>query len=405
MNVYQKIKEHNLSEILLTLILITLPLGFAVNSISLILFLFTTYYFAIVKRIKIKFKTITVLFIVFYVLCLCSLFWTNNLEETKEGLIRFLAYLIIPLAFIFIDNIRIRRDVVFNAFSKSLVFYGLYALIVGVLKAFQNKDIGYLFYHNLSNNLSNMNAIYLSVFISFGIAYFLNKKRKSRFEVFGVIFLSLFLVLLSSKIMITTTLLLSLALCFKKFKFKKISLQNKAIIVAVLLLFSITSLNFVNRIKTELDLTKISEVLHKKDFGHVYIWTGFGLRMFQIKVFTEVLEEQKILFLGEGLNNSQNSLIDKYKEYNLYPGFYNYNYHNQYIQIFAELGIVGLLLLLLILFIIIKNATKHKDYFLLSFIILILVVCITESFLWRQRGMVFFVTITLLFNQRKKHSI
>jgi O-antigen ligase len=127
--------------------------------------------------------------------------------------------------------------------------------------------------------------------------------------------------------------------------------------------------------------------------------------MFQIKVFTEVLEEQKILFLGEGLNNSQNSLIDKYKEYNLYPGFYNYNYHNQYIQIFAELGLVGLLILLLILFIIIKNATKHKDYFLLSFIILILLVCITESFLWRQRGMVFFVTITLLFNQRKKHSI
>ena len=169
------------------------------------------------------------------------------------------------------------------------------------------------------------------------------------------------------------------------------------------MLFSIASLNFVNRIKTEFDITKISEVLQKKDFGHSYIWTGVGLRMFQIKVFTEVLEEQKNIFLGEGLNNSQKSLIVKYKEYNLYPGFYYYNYHNQYIQIFAELGIIGLGILLLILFLIIKDAIKHKDYFLLSFIILILVVCITESFLWRQRGMVFFITITLLFSQRKKN--
>jgi O-antigen ligase len=405
MNVYQRIKKHNISEILLGLILVTLPLGFAVNSVSLILFLFATIYSAIVKGFKIKLNTIDVLFVLFYILCLTSLFWTNNIDETKGGLVRFLSYLIIPLGFTFNYNTNIRKDFIFNAFSKSLVFYGAYALTLGIFKAFQNKDLSYLFYHKLSNNLSNMNAIYLSAFISFGIAFFLNKKRKSKFEVFCVIFLSLFLVLLSSKIIITITLLLSVILYFKKFKLNKISLQNKAIILAVLLLFSMASLNFVNRFKTEFDTTKITEVLQEKDFGHSYIWTGFGLRVFQIKAFTEVLIEQKKIILGEGLNNSQKSLITKYKKYNLYPGFYNFNYHNQYIQIFAELGIIGLGILLLILFLILKKAIKDKDYFLLSFIILILVVCITESFLWRQRGMVFFITITLLFSQRKKNLI
>ena len=386
MNVFQKIKNYNIFEVLLALILMI------------------TIYSAIVKGFKLEFNTLNILFLGFYILCLCSLFWTNNLETTQEGLIRFLSYLTIPLAFI-LNNTKIRSNVVFNAFSKSLVVYGVYALALGVLKALQNKDIGYLFYHKLSNNLSNMNAIYLSVFMSFGIAYFLNKKIKSKFDVSCVIFLSLFLILLSSKTIITITLFISLTLIFKKFKFKKISLQNKVIIVVVFLVLSIASLNFLNRFKSEFDTTKIVEVLHKKDFGHLYVWSGLGLRIFQIKAFTEILVEQNNFFLGSGLNNSQKSLNEKYLEYNLYPGFLNYNYHNQYIQIFAELGFVGLGLLLLIAFLILKDGIKHKNYFLISFIILILVVCITESFLWRQRGMVFFITITLLFNQRKKYSI
>lgn len=404
MNAFQKIKNYNIFEVLLALILITMPLGFAVNSISIILFLLITIYFAIVKGFKLEFNTLNILFLGFYILCLCSLFWTNNLETTKEGLIRFLSYLTIPVAFI-LNNTKIRSNVIFNAFSKSLVVYGVYALALGVLKAIQNKDIGYLFYHKLSNNLSNMNAIYLSVFMSFGIAYFLNKKIKSKLDVSCIIFLSLFLILLSSKTIITITLFLSLTLIFKKFKFKKISLENKVIIVVGFLVLSIASLNFLNRFKSEFDTTKIGEVLHKKDFGHVYLWSGLGLRIFQIKAFTEILVEQNNFFLGSGLNNSQKSLNEKYLEYNLYPDFLNYNYHNQYVQIFAELGIVGLGLLLLIVFLILKDGIKHKNYFLISFIILILVVCITESFLWRQRGMVFFITITLLFDQRKKYSI
>jgi O-antigen ligase len=405
MNVYQKIKYYTISEVLLALILITLPLGFAVNSISIILFLLTSIYSAIFKGFKIEFKAINILFVVFYILCLCSLLWTNNLENSKEGLIRFLSYLTIPLAFFLNQNTKIRRDVVFNAFSKSLVVYGVYALIFGVLKAIQHKDIGYLFYHKLSNNLSNMNAIYLSVFMSFGIAYFFNKKIKSKFDVSCVIFLNLFLILLSSKIIITITLILSLILYSKKFKIKKISIQNKVIIVVGLLLFSIASLNFVNRFKSEFDTTKIGEVLHKKEFGHAYLWSGSGLRIFQIKAFTEILVEQNIFLLGSGLNNSQKALNEKYIEYNLYSGFFNYNYHNQYVQIFAELGVIGLAWFLLIAFLILKKGIKHKNYFLISFIILILVVCITESFLWRQRGMVFFITITLLFSQRDKYSI
>ncbi|QNM85187.1 O-antigen ligase family protein [Polaribacter pectinis] len=401
MSVFQKIKQFNIYEALVALLLITLPLGFAVNSIAVILFSLTAIYFVVFKRVKSDLTILSILLFLFFILCLLSLFWTDNVENTQEGLSRFLSFLILPLAFSIKNHFNIKKEKVFNVFSKSLVVYAAYSLIVGLVKAVNNKDIGYLFYHKLSGNLSNMNAIYLSVFMSFGIAFFLNKKVKSKLDIFCLIFLSLFLVLLSSKIIITITLLSSIIFFFKKFDFRKIKLKQIVVTVSIILLFLIASFNYVDRIKTELQKTKISEVLNKKDFGHVYLWTGTGLRVFQIKAFTEILSEQKKYFLGEGLNNSQQSLNEKYKEYNFYPGFLNYNYHNQYIQVMAELGGVGLLIILLIFFFIGKQAIFYKDYFLLTFIFLILVVCITESFFWRQRGMVFFITVLLLFNKRK----
>ena len=401
MSVFQKIKQFNIYEALVALLLITLPLGFAVNSIAVILFSLTAIYFVVFKRVKSELTILSILLILFFILCLLSLFWTDNVENTQEGLSRFLSFLILPLAFSIKNHFNIKKEKVFNVFSKSLVVYAAYSLIVGLVKAVNNKDIGYLFYHKLSGNLSNMNAIYLSVFMSFGIAFFLNKIVKSKLDIFCLIFLSLFLVLLSSKIIITITLLSSIIFFFKKFDFRKIRLKQIVVTVSIILLFLIASFNYVDRIKTELQKTKISEVLNKKDFGHVYLWTGTGLRVFQIKAFTEILSEQKKYFLGEGLNNSQQSLNEKYKEYNFYPGFLNYNYHNQYIQVMAELGGVGLLIILLIFFFIGKQAIFYKDYFLLTFIFLILVVCITESFFWRQRGMVFFITVLLLFNKRK----
>lgn len=402
MNVFQKINNFYISEIFIILILITLPLGFAVNSISIILFLLLAIYTAFVKGIQNKPNSLNLVLISFYVLCILSLFWTDNITNTKIGLVRFLAYITIPIAFFLNQNINIDQTKIVSIFSKTLVFYALYCLIVGFIKFINTKDISYLFYHKLSGNLSNMNAIYLSVFISFGIAYFLNKKIKSKIDILCCIFLSIFLILLSSKTIITITLIFAVFLYFKKFELKKITLKYKVAITVILLIFSITSINFIDRIKTEFSTTKLNEVLNKKDFGHVYIWTGTGLRVFQIKAFTEILSEEKNYLLGSGLNNSQENLNKKYKEYNFYPGFLNYNYHNQYIQIVSELGLLGLFLISLIFFFLLKKAFFYKDYFFVTFIFLILVVCITESFLWRQRGMVFFLTISLLFYNKKK---
>ena len=405
MNVLRKI-NNNISEIILLAILISLPLPYAVNSIAVILFFIYGVYNAIIKKQKIHLKgnNIFILLVLFYILCLLSLFWTDNAINTQNGLQRFLSYLIIPLAFVFNNVTNISKKKILNYFSYSLVFYIFYCLILGVSNAINNSDISYLFYHKLSNNLSGLNAIYLSVFVSFAYGYFLNKNNKSKIDLLCMFFLFFFLMLLSSKIIIGITLLLSIFFLTRRKGFKKSKIDFKiiSILITVSVILIFASSNIRNRIKTEYNKTAFEEVLIKKEFGGTYLWTGLGLRIFQAKAFYEILLEKKKYVLGSGLNNSQESLNDKYKQYKLYKGFLNYNYHNQYLQVFAELGFIGFLALIFILFIPLIKATRQKDFLLFYFIILIATVCLTESFLWRQMGMVFFITMLLLLNKEKE---
>jgi len=154
--------------------------------------------------------------------------------------------------------------------------------------------------------------------------------------------------------------------------------------------------NVKQRVNTEILKTRTTEVLTKNEFGQNYYWTGFGLRLFQARSYFEMVNEDHVFSMGYGISASQKKLIQKYQAYNIYPGFYNYNFHNQYIQILAELGILGFLLLISIFFLGIINSIKYKNRLFIVFNFLILFLCITESYLWRQRGMVFFITIVLL---------
>ena len=74
------------------------------------------------------------------------------------------------------------------------------------------------------------------------------------------------------------------------------------------------------------------------------------------------------------------------------------NFHNQYIQNFAELGVIGFVFLILMLALNVKNAFISKDFIHIAFAILMISLFLTESFLWRQRGVLFFMIFYCLYN-------
>ena len=193
MNILKKNKHYNISEILLAIILITLPLGgYAINSSAVILFFLISLYIFIISKQKMEFNKISFLLIAFYSLCLLSLIWTDNVENTKTGLIRFLSFLVLPLAFFFNSTKNFNTKKIIDLFSKALVFFAAYCMLFGAVNSVTNADISFLFYHKLSGVLGDLNAIYLSVFVSLGVSFFLYKKEKSKMDIFCLTFLSFF---------------------------------------------------------------------------------------------------------------------------------------------------------------------------------------------------------------------
>ncbi|WP_445709950.1 O-antigen ligase family protein [Flavobacterium sp.] len=341
--------------------------------------------------------------------------------------------LLIPIAFIVLQPIaKDFKEKVLKYYSYTIIILVLYYLIRSVIRYFVLKKISVFFYHGDYHNdfglvPKELNAIYVSVFVSIAFFYFLTKELKTKFEYFITLLLFFFVLLLSSKnIIIIITLLILLYLLFYSKISNKMRLRNLILfvsIIGVLFFFgkikdrfklefyantnnSISS-NVINQINGGVHNVSIYEAWHNKKFTQNDFFNGTSFRVYQIRMFLEILSENKIFWQGIGLNASQLKLEEKGKEYNVFlgkdhqEGYQKKNFHNQYIQVFAELGFFGFILLVLMLLINLKKAINHKDFIHIAFAVLMISVFLTESFLWRQRGVVFFIVFYCLFNSKE----
>jgi hypothetical protein len=278
-----------------------------------------------------------------------------------------------------------------------------------------NTDV--FFYHELAT--MDINAIYLSALFSLALFYFLAKKDKGVLGYSMLIFLTIFVFLLSSKtIIIADVLLIGVYYLFYTGWSKKIKIAAIIVLCAI-----VAGLGYNSKIKDRImeefspveqkpsvitgvapHNVTIHEAWNRDKFDSNDYFNGTAFRAYQIRVFTELLDRDPILLTGYGLNASGSKIEEIGVEHNL--GYvegsemiYNkQNFHNQYIESFADLGILGLILVLAMHFFNVKNAIRNKDFVHIAFAILMIALFLTESFLWRQRGVVYFTIFYCLFN-------
>lgn len=396
-------------------VLITLPLGYAYNSIALILFVF--YSFLSAKKGDFNFNRVLLLPILLYALMAVSAIWSIDTGSTLKALSKEAALLFIPLALCFNQRaIRMGRNAILRTYSIAMCLFGVYFLGRAFMRynATGNSDV--FFYHELATPA--INAIYLSALFAIPAFYFLTLKNKNVWHYVALTFLTLMLFLLSSKTLIITAVVL-MAIYF----FFYSDMPKKARIAALCIFAAgVVALGYKSKIRDRIaaeyapknivhdaapgminNLT-IREAWEKPEFAANDYFNGSAFRVYQIRIFTEMLAEDPILFTGYGLNASLKKIQEKGIEHNVYQGngedkgYNTQNFHNQYVETFADLGILGFLLLLAILLVNLKNSFLNKDFIHIAFAILMIALLLTESFLWRQRGVVFFTMLYCLFN-------
>lgn len=384
--------SQNTYAVVIAALLVVLPLAYGFSTGLLIALVAIS--LASLKFHRPQFDKTLLVPMLFYVLMAVSLAWTSDLKNSLRGLERQLAMILIPMAFMAMPALGIKtRNRILYWFSLSLALLAIFLLIwAGVIYDSGRTEV--FFYHALVAPL-DLNAIYISVFVSLSILFLLFKQKKSVWSLLVMGILTVFLILLSSKIIIVATATLGFFGILSTFKRATIlKLLPFLLIVVGLLIFTTNPVK--SRFQREITASNISETLEADSFSKVYDWTGTTIRLFQARIFSEMLEEDPIFWSGYGINNSKGKIIEKQKQYNLWQGYYTYNFHNQYIQAFAELGIFGLLCLFLLLGVILKRYLDTKDILFLFLFFIMLVVFITESYLWRQRGLYHFLVLFCL---------
>ena len=105
------------------------------------------------------------------------------------------------------------------------------------------------------------------------------------------------------------------------------------------------------------------------------------------------------IFFGAGLGDSKMELQKKrfgdVETKRLHNG--KFNYHNQYLESIAAIGIFGASILLLIFIVSFIRSVKTSNFLFFAFLFIVVISCLTESILQRQLGVAFFVFFCSVF--------
>lgn len=363
--------------------------------------------------------------IIFYVLHILGVFWSENKYLAFRNLEIKLYLILIPLVLFSSFNLLKKH---YKSLLYSFVFGNLIVSLILVFVAifhslsifegnivFQaSVDPNFSFFEAISNSgnyffYSNFSLFhhtsYMSMFILFSIIilFFISKlpgeiqiKKLIFFEkrivtFILIVFFSLIVLLLSSK---ANFIALTVVLFFG-FIFSKVNVYFKISIVLLWIILAVVAINVNPRFnmyfKYLTDGTFKNHSVVKTGTYRYYIWED-GLE-----------QVQKHVFFGVGTGDVEDKILDESS-----TGFLGkrHNLHNEFLEAFVRLGVLGGISLLTVFFLSFWNAFKYKNHILLYFLIVVIINFFFESMLQRVAGTMFFgfFNFFLIFLNDKKQN-
>jgi O-antigen ligase len=324
------------------------------------------------KHIDIRSEKLLLLVIAFYLLHVISLLYSSNLNKGLFDLEVKLSILIFPVIFLFIrlkdlGNFRIKM---FNAFIIGNVIASLICIIIAFYNSINNGNGEFLnislYLHTrdwqawrlITSGYSYFNYTWLSyfhhpsyfgmyiVFAAYLTYYFLNKSYKqfskfvTSFYLFALVLFAIMLFLLQSR---AVTLTIAVIVMFELGRIifvSKTGLIFKTAIafltIGMILVFTLSNERFGLNKTAKTDTAGITI---KESNIRIEIW----------RKSAEIIKEN--FFIGVGNGDVKDELKKKYNTISLKEAKEKgYNAHNQLVQTFLGLGIIGFSVLILILF-------------------------------------------------------
>ena len=451
------IRSNRLYYVLLILCSIGIGLQIFIYKIAIILLLLQWFFTLEFKKKfrRLKDNNLAIGSIAFFFLHAFSLIWSDNISLGLTDLLLKSPILILPLVIASQESLKSKQiNYLLLSFALSILAINLFSIIDAYFAYLKTDEINQFFYSKLS---VNMHTAYQSLFSCFSIVVFIYLNVKKKFIgnwllYSAVIVQIIFILFLSSRMQILIMTILTPIYLFSHYYAKNklyLALVYTIIIFgfAKLIMSAPSSLNY--RYKQTITHINTDGINSNSSDPRKFIWknalsvinnnwilgTGIGdtkkvlLNSYKLNIVDEsdlkLLMDSTInsIYLNEKLvdylknksikfDTTHNYQINQYAKKNLerrndlYETFIKreLNFHNQYFQVFATIGIFGVLLLGYLFIVPLYIAIKKGHYLFATFLFIVGSSFLTESMLERQAGVSFVAFFLMILISSKDES-
>lgn len=241
-------------------------------------------------------------------------------------------------------------------------------------------------YLGLSSGIG-MHPTYLGLYLLMDMFLLVYMSRQHR-TISGVLlvgllsYFSVFIIFLSSRVIIVAAVVMAIATVI----FLGQSATKKAIAaVAILALFTVVL--YINPVSRYRGLQELFSIDHRQIPNYATNSTDIRLSLLWLSAHAAVGVNPLI---GAGTGATEQSIHALTADHDMTNILNTYDPHNQFLHTFISLGIVGLGTLLLVFIAPLIVAWQKKSYLHILFSGAFMIVCLTESALELQKGIVFF---------------
>ncbi len=366
-----------------------LPIGGSILSFVIVAWLLFSFFNLNRKQIQKGLRTKAFWYFLFFFIYTClSAAISKNKTEALSAIEIKLSFLLFPwLYFCFEYPAQILKKCLV-AFVSGNFFACLYLLLRATVYAVKG-DADYFFYTKFSDFI---HASYFSMYLIFAITiivmfygkWFHFQKQMQYLSYFFIALFTLCIFLCSSKLgIISFFILVPMLFLYKNPRFLKLKFLVLTALACVLL-FVVAYKTFPDSFQrlnsiTNLHLSAIDKTSKESTTVRILIWQQAWTLSLQNPVF------------GLGVGDANNYLYEAYAANGLTGALqYHLNAHNQYLQSFIGLGLIGLVLLFQFTWIQLLKAFQSKRFLLFVFAFLISFNFLVESMLQTAAGVLFF---------------
>lgn len=395
-----RVDSYPLQELLLSLVIITLPISIKANSIAIILWGVHLLLFERTRwqrNFSSLWKRDRAIFLApaLYLLQLVGLAYTEDFSngfrslETKLSLL-ILPLLIVPMSFSQKSTHLFTKVFILTVFCSALFCHAV--LLVDLIQAGSKiSDLltSYLYQTSYLTKPLLLSPIYFSLYTSFAILlclWFLISEKKYFWLIPLITYLQFFNFMLISRTALMAQLMLSAGMLIYYWGYK----EKRYALLSVSFLLFITAIYAIS--------TQVPDYKHRFSslLSHQSSETSTGLHMNSWRCALLSNKGLTVIF-GQGSGDELTALKKCYQEKGLFTMVdKELNSHSEFLSTYVRHGLIGVLFLLGVLIAFVRLALQKGNVPFILFILLFAMTSMTESTLSVQKGVVYFSLLSSL---------